>query len=138
METKQIKEILEIFEASGLSHMEIEEGNLKIKMEKPAGELVAQPIPRPVVQEEPTQEEPMMTIDSPLVGTFYRAKSLQAKPYVEIGDHVHVNDVVCMVEAMKTMNEIHSDKEGIVTQILVEDKEMVEYGQPLIVLGEKK
>ena len=138
METKQIKEILEIFEASGLSHMEIEEGNLKIKMEKPAGELVAQPIPRPVIQEEPTQEEPMMTIDSPLVGTFYRAKSLQAKPYVEIGDYVHVNDVVCMVEAMKTMNEIHSDKEGIVTQILVEDKEMVEYGQPLIILGEKK
>lgn len=138
METKQIKEILEIFEASGLSHMEIEEGNLKIKMEKPAGELAAQPIPRPVVQEEPTQEEPMMTIDSPLVGTFYRAKSSQAKPYVEIGDHVHVNDVVCMVEAMKTMNEIHSDKEGIVTQILVEDKEMVEYGQPLIILGEIK
>ena len=138
METKQIKEILEIFEASGLSHMEIEEGDLKIKMEKPAGELAAQPIPRPVVQEEPTQEEPMMTIDSPLVGTFYRAKSSQAKPYVEIGDYVHVNDVVCMVEAMKTMNEIHSDKEGIVTQILVEDKEMVEYGQPLIVLGEKK
>ena len=138
METKQIKEILEIFEASGLSHMELEEGGLKIKMEKPVGEIVVQPTPRPVVQEEEIKEEPMKTIDSPLVGTFYRAKSPQAKPYVEIGDHVQINDVICMVEAMKTMNEIHSDKEGIVTQILVEDGAMVEYGQPLIVLGEKQ
>ena len=113
METKQIKEILEIFEASGLSHMELEEGSLKIKMEKPVGEIVVQPTPRPVVQEEEIKEEPMTTIDSPLV-------------------------VICMVEAMKTMNEIHSDKEGIVTQILVEDGAMVEYGQPLIVLGEKQ
>ena len=97
METKQIKEILEIFEASGLSHMELEEGNLKIKMEKPVGEIVVQPTPRPVVQEEEIKEEPMTTIDSPLVGTFYRAKSPQAKPYVELGDHVQINDVICMV-----------------------------------------
>ena len=136
METKQIKEILEIFEASGLSHMELEEGNLKIKMEKPVGEIVVQPTPRPVVQEEEIKEEPMTTIDSPLVGTFYRAKSPKDKPYVQVGDVVHVGDVICMVEAMKTMNEIQSDKEGIVKEILVEDGSMVEFDQALIVLGE--
>lgn len=141
METKQIREIIEIFEASGLSHMELEEGNLKIRLEKPAtpsmnapmAQIVHTPMPK---EPEPEVEEEKITINSPLVGTFYRAKSPKDQPYVQVGDRVHVGDVICMVEAMKTMNEIQSDKEGIVKEILVENGAMVEYDQALIVLGE--
>lgn len=141
METKQIREIIEIFEASGLSHMELEEGNLKIRLEKPAtpsmNAPVAQIVHTPMPKEpEPEIEEEKITINSPLVGTFYRAKSPKDQPYVQVGDRVHVGDVICMVEAMKTMNEIQSDKEGIVKEILVENGAMVEYDQALIVLGE--
>ncbi len=141
METKQIREIIEIFEASGLSHMELEEGNLKIRLEKPAtpsmNAPVAQIVHTPMPKEpEPEVEEEKITINSPLVGTFYRAKSPKDQPYVQVGDRVHVGDVICMVEAMKTMNEIQSDKEGIVKEILVENGAMVEYDQALIVLGE--
>lgn len=142
METKQIKEIMELFEASGLSHMELEEGNLKIKMEKPVGPsqtgVQAQLTHGPIVEKPQEPQEaakPSVTIDSPLVGTFYRAKSPEAKPYVKVGDHIQKGDVICMVEAMKTMNEIHSDQDGVVIDILVEDGTMVEYGQPLVALG---
>ena len=88
------------------------------------------------VEPKPIEDENKIEITSPLVGTFYRAKSPKDKPYVSVGDIVHKGDVVCMVEAMKTMNEIQSDQEGIVKEICVEDSSMVEYGQVLIVLGE--
>lgn len=142
MDAKQIKEIIEIFEASGLSSMELEEGNLKIKLEKPIGpaQTFAQTslVHTKQPEIEPQEEESGIAITSPLVGTFYRAKSPNDAPYVKEGDYVHVGDVVCMVEAMKTMNEIKADKEGVVKKILVEDATMVEYGQDLIVLGEKR
>ena len=131
METKQVKEIIEIFEASNLSHMELEEGNLKIRLEKPTGPAQSIPVSQIVhtqVEPKPIEDENKIEITSPLVGTFYRAKSPK--------DIVHKGDVVCMVEAMKTMNEIQSDQEGIVKEICVEDSSMVEYGQVLIVLGE--
>ena len=141
METNQIREIIEIFEASGLSHMELEEGNLKIRLEKPATpsmnapvtQIVHTPMPKEVEKVKPEEK---ITVNSPLVGTFYRAKSPKDKPYVQVGNVVHVGDVICMVEAMKTMNEIQSDKEGIVKEVLVEDGAMVEFDQALIVLGE--
>lgn len=139
METKQVKEIIEIFEASNLSHMELEEGNLKIRLEKPTGPAQNIPVSQIVhtqVEPKPIEDENKIEITSPLVGTFYRAKSPKDKPYVSVGDIVHKGDVVCMVEAMKTMNEIQSDQEGIVKEICVEDSSMVEYGQVLVVLGE--
>ena len=139
METKQVKEIIEIFEASNLSHMELEEGNLKIRLEKPTGPAQSIPVSQIVhtkVEPKPIEDENKIEITSPLVGTFYRAKSPKDKPYVSVGDIVHKGDVVCMVEAMKTMNEIQSDQEGIVKEICVEDSSMVEYGQVLVVLGE--
>lgn len=139
METKQVKEIIEIFEASNLSHMELEEGNLKIRLEKPTDPAQSIPVSQIVhtqVEPKSIEDENKIEITSPLVGTFYRAKSPKDKPYVSVGDIVHKGDVVCMVEAMKTMNEIQSDQEGIVKEICVEDSSMVEYGQVLIVLGE--
>ena len=140
MDTNQIREIIAVFEESGLSSLEIEEGNLKIKMEKPS---VTTPVEQPTsvvttdeVKQEITKEKEEASITSPLVGTFYRAKSPNDAPYVKEGDHVHTGDVICMIEAMKTMNEIQADKDGIIRKILVENGEMVEYGQPLFTIGE--
>lgn len=141
METKQVKEIIEIFEASGLSHMEIEEGNLRIKLEKPVAlSPIAVNTTAPIIEKsvlaQPVQEKPGVSITSPLVGTFYRAKSPKDKPYINVGDRVSKGDVICMIEAMKTMNEIKADKEGIVKEICVENGDMVEYDQVLILLGD--
>lgn len=139
MDTNQIREIIAIFEESGLSSLELEEGNLKIKMEKPsAAQVAAEPAPIVTAAPEMTQQESEeeTNITSPLVGTFYRAKSPNDAPYVKEGDHVHTGDVICMIEAMKTMNEIQADKDGIIKKILVENGEMVEYGQPLFTIGE--
>ena len=140
MDTNQIREIIAVFEESGLSSLEIEEGNLKIKMEKPSvTTVVEQPssvVTTDAVKEETPAEKEEASITSPLVGTFYRAKSPKDEPYVNVGDHVHTGDVICMIEAMKTMNEIAADKDGIIHKILVEDGEMVEYGQPLFTIGE--
>ena len=140
MDTNQIREIIAVFEESGLSSLEIEEGNLKIKMEKPS---VTTPVEQPTsvvttdeVKQEITKEKEEASITSPLVGTFYRAKSPNDAPYVNAGDHVHTGDVICMIEAMKTMNEIQADKDGIIRKILVENGEMVEYGQSLFTIGE--
>lgn len=136
METKQIREIIEIFESSGLSHMELEEGNLRIRLEKPSSPVQGISV-APIVHEPAKETETAQcTITSPLVGTFYKAKSPKEKPYANVGDFVHQGDVVCMVEAMKTMNEIQADQEGIIKAVCVEDGSMVEYGQPLFVLGD--
>jgi acetyl-CoA carboxylase biotin carboxyl carrier protein len=73
-------------------------------------------------------------VKSPMVGTFYRAASPGAKPFVEVGDTVEVGDALCIIEAMKLMNEIESDRAGVVKQILVENGQAVEFGQPLVVI----
>ncbi|MBE6023595.1 MAG: acetyl-CoA carboxylase biotin carboxyl carrier protein [Cellulosilyticum sp.] len=73
-------------------------------------------------------------IKSPIVGTFYRADSIGGKPLVDVGDYVHKGDIVCIIEAMKLMNEVEAEEEGEVIEILVENEEMVEYNQPLIIL----
>lgn len=139
METKQIKELIELFESSGLSSMEIEEGNLKVRLAKPATPVVSSPtvVVKPtVVNEEVKEDTPKISITSPLVGTFYRAKTPNDAPYVQVGDRVNVGDVICMIEAMKTMNEIKADKAGIIKEILVENGSMVQYGDELFILGD--
>lgn len=139
METKQIKEIISVFQESSLSSMELEEGNLKIKLEKPAAGTVPAAAPlvsAPLAPQEKKEEEKRETITSPLVGTFYRAKSPKDEPYVKEGQMVHRGDVICMIEAMKTMNEIQADKDGIIREILVENGDMVEFGQDLFALGD--
>lgn len=141
MDTNQIREIIALFEKSGLSSLELEEGNLKIKMEKPSEPAVTPAVQKPSAiittnEETTTTKQEEKNITSPLVGTFYRAKSPADAPYVKEGDYVHTGDVICMIEAMKTMNEIQADKDGTIHKILVEDGEMVEYGQPLFTIGE--
>ena len=87
------------------------------------------------VEGENSQEKALVkTIKAPIVGTFYLAESPNAKPLVEVGSYVHKGDVVCIIEAMKLMNEVEAEEEGEVVEILIENEEMVEYNQPLIVL----
>ena len=88
------------------------------------------PAPAPAAPPEPEGH----TVKSPMVGTFYRSASPGAKPFVDVGDSVQAGDALCIIEAMKLMNEIESDKAGVVKQILVENGQPVEFGQPLVVL----
>jgi acetyl-CoA carboxylase biotin carboxyl carrier protein len=78
---------------------------------------------------------PAVTIDSPLVGTFYKAASPDAAPFVQVGDRVNADTTLCIIEAMKVMNEIKAEKSGVIKEILVENAQPVEYGQPLFVIG---
>ena len=82
------------------------------------------------------EEAPKSYIKSPIVGTFYQASAVGAEPYVKVGDRVNVGDVVCIVEAMKVMNEIKSDKAGVIKEVLAKDGSMVEYDAPLFVIGD--
>jgi len=95
--------------------------------------IVAAPTPSVAAVAQVT--EPAHAVKSPMVGSFYRAPSPGAKSFVEIGDVVKVGDIVCIIEAMKILNEIEADKDGTVTQILCENGQAVEYGQPLIVIA---
>jgi acetyl-CoA carboxylase biotin carboxyl carrier protein len=138
METSQIAKIVNIFEESSISVMDLEIGEMKIRLEKnnapvvvsaPAGmeTAVMQSVPA-ASTEEKSNTEP---VRSPLVGIFYASSKPGAPSYVNVGDVVHAGDVLCIVEAMKTMNELKSDKDGIIKKILVKDGDLVEYDQPI-------
>ena len=150
----QIKQLIEILENSNLAVMEItDENNGSIRLEKPqaapvnafalntgsvpvmptATEAVAQPAP--VAQAvAPATQDTGASIKSPMVGVFYAAPSPDSEPFVTVGKKVNKGDVVCIVEAMKLMNEVEAEEEGEVIEILVGNEEMVEYNQPLILL----
>ena len=95
----------------------------------------AVPAAAPAAPAAPAAEQPKVTIDSPLVGTLYRAPGPDAKPFVQVGDRVSADTTVCIIEAMKMMNEIKAEKSGIIKEILVENGQPVEYGQPIFVIG---
>ena len=151
MEFKDIKSIVDLMKKNSISDFELEKEDFKIKLHRtdgnktdnvqiqnylPPGTLQPAPIP---VSEQPATETPKTEstvtkdpeIKSPMIGTFYRAPSPESDDYVQVGDHVNADSVVCIVEAMKVMNEIKSEISGIVTEILVENASAVEYGQPL-------
>ncbi len=142
---KKIEKLIELMEKKGLVEIEIKKPFLKIHLKK--GEIIKTgktiensqisekeikelklPEEEKVVEE---REDKFYYITAPLVGTFYRAPAPDADPYVEVGSHVKPGQVVCIIEAMKIMNEIESDVEGIVKEILVKNGEPVEYGQKL-------
>ncbi|NPB04442.1 MAG: acetyl-CoA carboxylase biotin carboxyl carrier protein [Thermotogae bacterium] len=139
-DTDLLREILEIFESSGVATLELETENFKIKLSKYT-DASPPPIPSPIpVQTPPTEaederadqkEENFHYIRAPMVGTFYRAPAPGAEPFVKEGDRVKKGDVVCIIEAMKIMNEIKSDVDGVIEEVLVENAHPVEYGQPL-------
>ena len=142
-----LKELIQIFEASGLSEIEIEEGGRRMRLQKQAAAPpLALPVSNPAPQsihapmhadtaapgaERPVDDPDLKTIDSPMVGTFYAAPAPGEEPFVDVGDEVDENQTVCIVEAMKLMNEVVAKFAGIVEKVLVENGQPVEFGQPL-------
>jgi acetyl-CoA carboxylase biotin carboxyl carrier protein len=152
MDLRKLKTLIDLVSESNVSELEITEAEGKVRIVKSAPSQMAAPVtysmaPAPVaapaspvavvpaveVAAAPAQPEGH-TVKSPMVGTFYRASSPGAKPFVEIGDTIKEGETICIVEAMKILNEIEADKSGTVTQILVENGQAVEYGQPLYVI----
>jgi len=147
MDLRKLKTLIELVESSGIGELEIQEGEERVRITRaPAASGVTQVAPGSAVAATVTPNAPAPAIPapavepeghlvkSPMVGTFYRSSSPGAKPFVELGDTVQVGDPLCIIEAMKLMNEIESDKAGTVKQILVENGQPVEFGQPLVVI----
>lgn len=142
MELEEIKRLIELLKDTDVTELQIErEGaKLRIKRERflPPVETPP-PVKEPVAEEakaveKKEAEEELVTITSPIVGIFYRAPSPEAPPFVEEGSTVKKGQVLCIVEAMKLMNEIESDTDGVVEKILVENGQPVEYGEPLFLI----
>lgn len=138
MDIEQIITLINTVSKSSLSSFTLEEGDMKLSLEVNRGVTVTEaPVKvtssaKLLAQEEIIIEKEGLTINSPLVGTFYVASSADADPYVAVGDTVKKGQVIGIVEAMKLMNYVESDYDGVVTEILVSNEQMVEYGQPLI------
>jgi acetyl-CoA carboxylase biotin carboxyl carrier protein len=151
MDIRKVKKLIELLEESNINEIEIKEGEESVRISR--GSSVA-----PMVQAAPVMAAPVAaaapaaapaapaaeaapaapaghTLNSPMVGTFYRSPSPSAPAFVEVGKTVKVGDVICIVEAMKMMNQIEADKSGVIEAILVEDGQPVEYDQPLIVIA---
>ncbi len=150
MDLRKLKTLIDLVSESNVSELEITEAEGKVRIVKsapvtqaavampaPVAAVVA-PVPAAAPVAAAVAAEPAApkghVIKSPMVGTFYRASSPGAKPFVELGQAVKEGEAVCIVEAMKILNEIEADKSGVVTQILVENGQAVEYGQPLFVV----
>jgi acetyl-CoA carboxylase biotin carboxyl carrier protein len=146
MNIKEIKEMINLMNENNLMELEIEKEGMRIRLKKTgAGEAAGGPfiIEKEVLAEKAApaakgQAAPpslqTAEIKSPMVGTFYRAPSPEANPYVEIGQVIEPGQVICIIEAMKLMNEIKSEIKGKITEILVENAEPVEFGQPLFLI----
>ena len=147
MDLRKLKKLIDLVQESGISELEVTEGEEKVRIAKHAGNAAPvanyyAPPPAPVaaapaaapVSAAPAEPEGA-SIKSPMVGTFYRSSSPDAKNFVEVGDTVAAGDTLCIIEAMKLMNEIESDVAGTVKAILVDNGQPVEYGQPLFLIG---
>lgn len=142
MNIKEIKEIIELMKENNINEFEMERDGLKIALKRgPSGGIepqIVQMAPTVVqaVKEtpKPMEEAPKQHITSPMVGTFYAAPSPDSPPYVAAGDEVKDIDVVCIIEAMKVMNEIKAETRGRIKEVLVKNGEAVEFGQPLFVI----
>ena len=145
MDLRKLKKLIDLVEESGIAELEITEGEEKVKIVKGARpqETVyvhAPTAPAPQAHAAaPATAAPAAPqghlVKSPMVGTFYRSASPGAKPFIDVGDTVKIGDPLCIIEAMKLMNEIESDKDGVITAILIENGQPVEYGEPLFVIG---
>ncbi|MDR0250464.1 MAG: acetyl-CoA carboxylase biotin carboxyl carrier protein [Burkholderiales bacterium] len=152
MDLRKLKTLIELVESSGIAELEIQEGEERVRITRASASVVAAPTmmmapppqPMPVAPAATAAGAPAApeappapsghTIPSPMVGTFYRASSPGAKPFVDVGSAVKEGDTLCIVEAMKLMNEIEADRAGVVKAVLVENGHPVEFGQPLFVI----
>jgi acetyl-CoA carboxylase biotin carboxyl carrier protein len=148
MDLRKLKTLIDLVSESNVSELEITEAEGKVRIVKGGGAPVAHAAAAPVaglspapiaapalLPAAPVAEAPTgHTVKSPMVGTFYRSASPGAKPFVEIGAQVKEGETVCIIEAMKILNEIEADRSGTITQILCENGQAVEYGQPLFTI----
>ena len=157
MDLRKLKTLIDLVSESGVAELEITEGDDRVKIVNRVGAapvaaaapaVIATPVvasaapaaaPAPAVAAEPAAApvaaEDTRTINSPMVGTFYRAPSPGAKPFVDVGQKVKAGDTVCIIEAMKLLNEIETEYDGVIKEILVENGQPVEFGQPLFVIA---
>lgn len=160
MDLRKIKKLIELVEESGIAELEITEGEEKVRINKsgaaqnyafmppfmhpvaaPAEQTHAQQTPAPVAESSSETSDPAKStlpeghvVKSPMVGTFYRSSSPGANPFVEVGQTVKVGDTLCIIEAMKLLNEIEADKNGVIKAIMLENGQPVEYGEPLFII----
>lgn len=157
MDLRKLKTLIDLVSESGVAELEITEGDDRVKIVNRVGAapvaaaapaVIATPVvasaspaaaPAPTVAAEPAAApvaaEDTRTINSPMVGTFYRAPSPGAKPFADVGQKVKAGDTVCIIEAMKLLNEIETEYDGVIKEILVENGQPVEFGQPLFVIA---
>lgn len=144
MDLRKLKKLIDLVQESGISELEVTEGEEKVKIVRSGGLATAYsapapppPAPAPVLAPAPEAGPVAIqghVVKSPMVGTFYRSPSPGAKHFVEVGDTVKSGDTICIIEAMKLLNEIECDKDGVIKAILVENGQPVEYGEPLVVI----
>ena len=148
MDLRKLKTLIELVESSGISELEITEGEERVRIVKSSTPsqwaapptIVPSPAPAPANALGITQAMAVIesalghAVSSPMVGTFYRAASPEAKPFVDVGSTVKEGDVLCIIEAMKLMNELQAEKAGVIKQIMVESGQPVEYGQTLFMI----
>ena len=151
MDLRKLKTLIDLVSESGISELEVNEGEDRVRIVNagapaPAGQMVyANPAPAQVMQSAPAAvaapvapEEPVETgfvARSPMVGTFYRAPNPDSPNFVNVGDSVKVGQTLCIIEAMKLLNEIESEKDGVIKQILCENGQGVEFDQPLFIIA---
>ncbi len=153
MDLRKLKKLIDLVEESGIAELELTEGEEKVRISRqPAGQQVMQYAPAymPQMMQAPQAAAPAAAapvaeaasaaieghvVKSPMVGTFYRSPSPDAKAFVEVGSSVTAGDTLCIIEAMKLLNEIEADHTGVIKAILVENGQPVEYGEPLFIIG---
>lgn len=151
MDLRKLKKLIDLVQESGISELEVTEGEEKVRIANHVHGGIAQPVTyapmavaqpqavsasRPPVNLDEEEELPEGTVvKSPMVGTFYRASSPGASPFVEVGQTVKQGETICIIEAMKLLNEIEAEVAGTIKAVLVENGQPVEYGEPLFVIG---
>ena len=149
MDLRKLKTLIELVESSGIAELEISEGEERVRITRTAASVLQayapapqQPIVTTTPQTATLVAEPAKpavaeghVVKSPMVGTFYRSASPGSKAFVDVGQSVNSGDTLCIIEAMKLLNEIESDQSGVIKAILVENGQPVEFGQPLFVIG---
>ncbi|HEY5993072.1 MAG TPA: acetyl-CoA carboxylase biotin carboxyl carrier protein [Gallionellaceae bacterium] len=151
MDLRKLKTLIELVESSGIAELEISEGEERVRITRTGAQAAMQqvyaPVPHaaapsaaaaPAAAPAPAAQPPAIeghVIKSPMVGSFYRSASPGAKPFVDVGQSVNSGDTLCIIEAMKLLNEIETDKAGVIKAILVENGQPVEFGQPLFIIG---
>lgn len=151
MDLRKLKKLIDLVQESGIAELELTEGEEKVRISRFGASQPMMAMPQsyqmpmapaaapasaaaPVVEAAPAEVEGHV-VKSPMVGTFYRASSPGAKPFVEVGQSVSAGDTLCIIEAMKLLNEIEADQGGVIKAILIENGQPVEYGEPLFIIG---